>query len=169
MRAETAILDGYDSLRNVGRHLRKAERFSAAHPAVGDQMPVDRDDLDIGGPLREFPCRRRRHLGTVIDNDACRSNSAPNGQNETPVDEPSKKTEKPAPPPGLAANGLLPRCGLAPVLLLAAGGHYTVLFAHRKGRRIARRLVESRFDASVPAARHALPSSSPCRWRPVER
>ena len=43
------------------------------------------------------------------------------------------------------------------------------LGVHREAVGRARGLAEARLDASVPAARHALPFSSPWRWRPPER
>ena len=96
MRVEAPVLDGHDGLRDIGRHFLEAECLATTHAAIGDQVAVDRNDLDVGRPIRDFPGRGRRHLGAVVDDDAGRGDAAPDGENEAPVDEPAENAEKPA-------------------------------------------------------------------------
>ena len=77
MRIEAAVLDGHHRLRDIGRHFVQADGLAAGHAAIGKQLAIDRDDLDVGRAVGDRPGRGRRHLGAVIDDDAGGGDAAP--------------------------------------------------------------------------------------------
>ena len=94
MRIEAAVLDGDDGHRNIGRHLVQADGFAAGHAAIGDQLAVDRDDLDVGRPVGNRPVGDARHARAVVDDDAGGGDAAPDGEHEAPVEKPARRRQK---------------------------------------------------------------------------
>ena len=161
MRIEAAVLDGDDGHRYVGRHLVQADRLAAGHAAIGDQLAVDRDDLDVGRPVGNRPVGDARHARAIEGDDAGGGDAAPDGQDEAPVEKAPRAAEQ-------AATRSAPRLRRAAALggfLLAAGGfaigrHDAIFLTDGKARWLARpgRTVESRLDAcQLPAMHHSVP------------
>ena len=163
MRIEAAVLDRHHRLRDVGRHLVQPDRLAAGHAAIGEQPAVGRDDLDVGRAVGDRPCRRRRHLGAVVDDDAGTGDAAPDRQHEAPVEQPAESAEKAA-----ASGRTFPAARAAAARFLgclpgALGWHDAVVLADGQAARglALCRPVECRLDAPVVSFCHEMRWSSP--------
>ena len=99
MRVEAPVLDGDHRLRDIGRHIVQPDGLAAGHAAIGNQLAVDGDDLHVGRTVGDGPGRRARHAGAVIQGEAAGGDTAPDGQDQHPVDEAAKQPRQAAPAP----------------------------------------------------------------------
>ena len=165
VRIEAAVLDRDDGLRDVGRHLVQADRLAAGHAAIGDQLAVDRDDLDVRRPVGNRPVGDARHARAVVDDDAGGGDAAPDHEHEAPVEQSARAAEQPprdrAPRSCQSAplRGLLPATGR-----LTVGRHDAILLADGKARQLPAPAPDRRRSArcvSLSAIRHSVPCPPP--------
>src|SRR5207249_4073117 len=121
------------------------------------------DDLDVGRAVRDRPCGGRRHLGAVVDDDACHRDPAPDAEHEAPVEQTAEDRKQPAPAAITATTARFCLGGFAFCCGFAICRHDAILLADRNavGGFRPRRALEAWFDATVSAVRHALCLSVP--------
>ena len=77
MRIVTTVLDGDDSLRNIGRHFVQPDRLAAGNAAICDQFAINRDDFHIRRAIRHGPVGDTGQLGAVPGNQTGRGRYRP--------------------------------------------------------------------------------------------
>ena len=167
MLVEAPVLDRHEGLGQIGRQLAQMHRRAAGVAAIGQERAVVGENGDIGRTLGHRELVDRRQLTGVIGEQAGDADEAPDGEHESPVDQPADEgasglAARAAPGPARAAARLL---GATWRAIGGIGAQVGVAGA------TSRRVVEPRLDPlrvslAAPAEHHSDPAPGPSKGRP---
>ena len=91
MRIETAVLDGDERLRQIGRQVLQRNIGAGHFAARGQRAAVEADDLDGRRPLWNFQRLDRRQVRADIDHEADHRDRGPQAEHRSPVEQPADR------------------------------------------------------------------------------